>query len=125
MPVVGDTMRATLKFKVPGDNDVKVKGLLFKFLMNLQSISHIYSWGTVASVLNDNFEKVREAIESGNSEQSLAKGYLKPLMTSSCISLPSNIGDWGYVGTSFPAYIYTWNGTSWEKSEDQTQPMKY
>ena len=32
LPVVGDTMRATLKFKVPGDDGVKVKGLLFKFV---------------------------------------------------------------------------------------------
>jgi hypothetical protein len=32
LPVVGDTMRSTLKFKVPGDDSVKVKGLLFKFV---------------------------------------------------------------------------------------------
>ena len=90
--------------------------------MNLQSISHIYSWGTVASVLNDNFEKVREAIESGNSEQSLAKGIFKTLDDLGAAYPSPTIGDWGYVGTSFPAYKYTWNGTSWEKSEDQTQP---
>ena len=90
--------------------------------MNLQSISHIYSWGTVASVLNDNFEKVREAIESGNSEQSLAKGVFPTLVDLEAAYPSPNIGDWGYVGTSFPAYLYTWNGTSWEKSKDQTQP---
>ena len=32
LPVAGDTMRVVLKFKIPGDNDVKVKGLLFKFI---------------------------------------------------------------------------------------------
>jgi hypothetical protein len=32
LPVVGDEMRAILKFKAPGDDDVKVKGLLFKFV---------------------------------------------------------------------------------------------
>ena len=90
--------------------------------MNLQSISHIYSWSTVASVLNNNFDKVREAIESGNSEQSLAKGIFKTLDDLRAAYPNPEIGSWAYVGTSFPAYIYTWNGTSWEKSEDQTQP---
>ena len=90
--------------------------------MNLQSISHIYSWGTIASVLNDNFDIVCGAIESGKSEQSLARGIFKTL-TDLEIAYPSpNIGDWAYVGTSFPAYIYTWNGISWLKSEDQKQP---
>ena len=46
----------------------------------------------------------------------------KSTILSTPISGNLDIGDWGYVGTSFPAYIYTWNGTSWEKSEDQTQP---
>lgn len=90
--------------------------------MNLQSISHIYSWGTAASVLNDNFEKVREAIESGKSEQSLAKGFFKTLEDLSAAYPSPGEGSWAYVGTSFPAYIYTWNGTSWVKSEDQEQP---
>ena len=90
--------------------------------MNLQSISHIYSWGTAASVLNDNFDKVREAIESGNSEQSLAKGFFKSLEDLRN-AYPSPVeGDWAYVGTSFPAYTYTWNGTSWVKSGEPKQP---
>ena len=90
--------------------------------MNLQSISNIYSWGTVASVLNDNFEKVREAIESGNSEQSLAKGVFPTLEDLEAAYPSPNIGDWGYVGTSFPAYTYTWNGISWVKSSEKKQP---
>ena len=90
--------------------------------MNLQSISHIYSWSTVASVLNSNFDKVREAIESGNSEQSLAKGIFKTLEELEATFPDPKEGDWGYVGTSFPAYKYTWSGTTWEKSEDQSQP---
>ena len=90
--------------------------------MNLQSISHIYSWGSVASVLNDNFEKVREAIESGNSEQSLAKGIFKTLDDLRTAYPSPTIGDWAYVGTSFPAYTYTWNGTSWVKSGESKQP---
>ena len=32
LPVVGDTIRATLRFMVPNDDDVKVKGLVFKFI---------------------------------------------------------------------------------------------
>lgn len=32
LPVAGDTIRATLKFKSPNDDVVKVKGLLFKFI---------------------------------------------------------------------------------------------
>ena len=90
--------------------------------MNLQSISHIYSWGTAASVLNDNFDKVREAIESGNSEQSLAKGVFKTLNDLRAAYPDPLEGDWAYVGTSFPAYKYIWNGISWVKSEDQEQP---
>lgn len=90
--------------------------------MNLQSISHIYSWSTVASVLNDNFDEVREAIESGNSEQSLAKGIFKTLGDLESAYPDPVEGDWAYVGTSFPAYKYTWDGTSWVKSKDQEQP---
>lgn len=33
LPVVGDTLRATLKFKDPTDSDIKVKGLTFKFVL--------------------------------------------------------------------------------------------
>ena len=90
--------------------------------MNLQSISHITNWGTAASVLNDNFDVVREAIESENSEQSLAKGMFKTLEDLR-IAYPNPVkGDWAYVGTSFPAYTYTWNGTSWVKSGEPKQP---
>ena len=89
--------------------------------MNLQSISHVTTWGTAAGVLNDNFDVVREAIESGNSEQSLAKGMFKTLEDLR-IAYPNPVkGDWAYVGTSFPAYTYTWNGTSWVKSGEPKQ----
>jgi len=90
--------------------------------MNLQSISHVTTWGTAAGVLNDNFDVVREAIESGNSEQSLAKGIFKTLDDLRTAYPDPLEGDWAYVGTSFPAYKYIWNGISWEKSEDQEQP---
>jgi len=90
--------------------------------MNLQSISNIPSWGTAASVLNDNFDKVRDAIETENKNQSLAKGIYKTLEDLKNTYPYPKIGDWGYVGTSFPAYTYTWNGTSWEKSAEPGQP---
>ena len=90
--------------------------------MNLQSISHITYWGTASSVLNDNFEEVRRVIEYGNSEQSLAKGVFKTLEDLRTAYTSPNIGDWAYVGISFPAYYYTWNGASWVKSEDMRQP---
>jgi len=90
--------------------------------MDLQSISHIYNWGTTASVLNNNFNEVRESIESSNSEQSLARGMFKTLEDLSIAYPNPEEGDWAYVGTSFPAYIYTWNGTSWVKSSDQKKP---
>ena len=90
--------------------------------MNLQSISNITSWDNVASILNDNFDKVRETIESGNSEQSLAKGFFKTLTDLRSAYPTPKEGDWAYVGTSFPAYKYTWNGISWEKSSDTFQP---
>lgn len=32
LPVAGDSIRAILKFKCPGSDDIKVKGLLFKFI---------------------------------------------------------------------------------------------
>lgn len=90
--------------------------------MNLKSISHVINWGIAASVLNENFNLVREAIESGNNEQTLAKGFFKTLddLRNAC---PNPVkGDWGYVGTSFPAYYYTWNGTSWVRSASPKQP---
>ncbi len=90
--------------------------------MDLKTISHVSPWGAVASILNDNFTVIKEAIELGNSEQSLAKGLFKSLEDLSVAYPNPPIGTWAYVGTSFPAYTYTWNGTSWEKSEETKQP---
>ena len=92
--------------------------------MDLQSISQITTWGTAASVLNDNFNKVRDVIESDKVDQSLAKGVFKTLNDLKSAYPYPETGAWAYVGTSFPAYYYTWNGTSWEKSEDTKQPDK-
>ena len=90
--------------------------------MDLRAISHTTSWGTAASVLNDNFNVIREAIESENSDQSLAKGFFKSLEDLITAYPNPEEGYWAYVGTSFPAYYYTWNGTSWVKSEEPKQP---
>ena len=90
--------------------------------MDLQSISQITTWGTAASVLNENFRKVRDVIESEKVDQSLAKGVFKTFQDLKTAYPNPPKGSWAYVGTSFPAYIYTWNGTSWVKSKDQTQP---
>ena len=90
--------------------------------MDLQSISQITTWGTAASVLNENFRKVRDVIESEKVDQSLAKGVLKHPWKTSRNAYPNPCkGDWAYVGTSFPAYTYTWNGTSWVKSSEKKQ----
>ena len=90
--------------------------------LDLKRISHVISWGDAASLLNDNFRVIKEAIESENSEQSLAKGFFKSLEDLRN-AYPSPVeGDWAYVGTSFPAYTYTWNGISWVKSSEKKQP---
>lgn len=92
--------------------------------MDLQSISQITTWGIVASVLNDNFNKVRDVIESDKVDQSLAKGVFKTLQDLKTAYPYPEIGYWAYVGTSFPAYTYTWNGISWVKSSEMRQPDK-
>ena len=92
--------------------------------LDLKRILRDISWGEAASILNNNFRVVKEAIESENSQQSLAKGFFKSLEDLRSTYPDPVKGDWAYVGTSFPAYKYTWNGTSWVKSEDQTQPDK-
>jgi hypothetical protein len=90
--------------------------------MDLKTVSNVINWGIAASVLNENFNEVREAIESGDRKRTLAKGLFKTLddLRNACPA-PMN-GDWGYVGTSFPAYTYTWNGTSWVRSASPKQP---
>ena len=90
--------------------------------MDLQSISQITTWGTAASVLNENFRKVRDVIESEKVDQSLAKGVYKTLQDLKTAYPNPSKGTWAYVGTSFPAYTYTWNGTSWVKSGETKQP---
>jgi len=90
--------------------------------MDLQSISHITTWGTAASVLNENFRKVRDVIESEKVDQSLAKGVFKTLQDLKTAYPNPPKGSWAYVGTSFPAYTYTWNGISWVKSSEKKQP---
>ena len=92
--------------------------------MDLRTIKQNTTWGEAANDINLNFSEVNDVIESDLLKTSLAKG-LYPNLESLKSAYPApEIGCWAYVGTSFPAYYYTWNGASWEKSEEMNQPDK-
>ena len=90
--------------------------------MDLRTISKITTWGEVASDLNNNFTVIKDVIEFDNQKNTLALGFFTSLADLREAYPNPVLGNWAYVGTSFPADYYTWNGTSWEKSEDPGQP---
>jgi hypothetical protein len=92
--------------------------------MDLKLISKITTWGNAASDINRNFSIVKEVIESSTKEQSLALGLFRSLEDLENAYPDPERGVWAYVGTSFPANIYTWNGTSWILGENPEQPDK-
>lgn len=92
--------------------------------MDLRTIKQNTTWGEAAADINLNFSEVNNVIESDFSKTSLAKGLFPDLESLKSAYPYPEIGCWAYVGTSFPAYYYTWNGTSWERSEEMSQPDK-
>jgi hypothetical protein len=92
--------------------------------MDLRTILTNTTWGDAAKDINSNFNIVNEALESGEQKNSLAKGIFPTLDDLKSAYPNPEVGFWAYVGTSFPAYYYTWNGTSWERSEEMSQPDK-
>ena len=53
---------------------------------------------------------------------SLALGFFLSLENLRTFCPNPEIGNWAYVGTSFPANYYTWDGTSWIISEERKHP---
>ena len=90
--------------------------------MDLKKISRTTTWGEAASDLNNNFGIIKEILESIGGEYSLAKGFFETLNDLKKAYPNPDVGDWAYVGSSFPANYYTWDGADWIESEDQTQP---
>ena len=90
--------------------------------MDLRTIKQNITWGEAAADINLNFSEVNNVIESDFSKTSLAKGLFPDLESLKSAYPYPEIGCWAYVGTSFPAYYYTWNGTSWVRSDDQIMP---
>jgi hypothetical protein len=90
--------------------------------MDLRTILTNTTWGDAAKDINSNFNIVNEALESGEQKNSLAKGIFPTLDDLKSAYPNPEVGFWAYVGTSFPAYYYTWNGTSWVRSDDQIMP---
>lgn len=90
--------------------------------MDLRLIFKNTTWGTAASDINRNFSMIKEVLESSSDKQSLALGLFLSLEDlKRAYPTPEN-GQWAYIGTSFPANIYAWNGTSWIISEHYKQP---
>lgn len=96
--------------------------MFYFIIMDLKAISKVTRWGKAASDINSNFNAVNEAVESGNKELSLALGFFMSLQDLRTAYPNPEIGYWAYVGTSFPANYYTWDGTSWIISEEKKHP---
>ncbi|MGL4520925.1 MAG: hypothetical protein ACRCUJ_14980 [Phocaeicola sp.] len=83
--------------------------------MELNNIGKTGNWGALSTLLNDNFAKI---IVEVLSLQGMAAGGGRIYSTLANLqtAFPSpKSGNWGYVSStlSFPATIYTYNGTSW------------
>jgi hypothetical protein len=86
---------------------------------NLNTVLPNGTFGVAVSTINSNFSLIVSAINSLEYASTKSRGIYNYGFTPSTTTLPNAVkGDWCMVlgeGNTFPADIYTFNGTSWSK----------
>lgn len=84
---------------------------------NLNNVPNTGTFGNSVASINSNFDLVVNAINSLEYQTTRSKGIYNYGFTPSTTTLPNAVsGDWCMVlgeGDTFPATIYTFNGTTW------------
>lgn len=74
------------------------------------------TWGQAAAAINENFGKASSELEKLKSATIKNKGYFVSLSSlQNSVSYPV-LGDYAYVGFSYPFTIYRYNGSRWEST---------
>lgn len=86
---------------------------------NLNTVLPNGTFGVAVSLINDNFSLIVNAINSLENASTKSKGIHNYGFVPSTTTIPNAVsGDWCMVlreGNTFPADIWTYNGTSWSK----------
>lgn len=80
------------------------------------STGHI-TWSQAATDMNENFGKVSTEIEKLKNATTRNKGFFNTAAELTSSFKSAAMGDFAYVGTSYPLTIYRYDGLSWVASE--------
>lgn len=81
--------------------------------MALNKIKNNASWGESASSLNSNFESIEADLTKVKNATTRCKGYFISGDELKTAYPSAHVGDYAYIGTAYPFYIWKWNGSSW------------
>ena len=88
-------------------------------MINLSKILDTGTWKNLANVINENFTKLSQGLDSAN-KNTVVKlplfGTVSEAQTS--ISSPYE-GQLILIGDTIPAQLYKWNGSAWEDTGKQ------
>lgn len=84
--------------------------------MGLNNINSKSTWGQAASDINTNFTTISSDLNKVKNATTKNKGFFTSLSDLQSYVKQAAVGDWAYVGTSYPLTIYKYNGSSWVNS---------
>lgn len=86
--------------------------------MELNKIQSSGNWGKAADDLNQNFSKVDKAVEQVKNVTTRNKGYFSSDTALKAAFEKASVGDIAYVGNAYPYQTWAWDGSKWEKKND-------
>lgn len=92
--------------------------------MKLNEIEKTGAWSGISATLNNNFQRVENAIEALNYATRKNKGYFKSVDELRNTVPFANKGEIAYVGTTSPYAIYEWNGQWVDTGEVHTETVE-
>ena len=84
--------------------------------MGLNNINSKSTWGQAASDINTNFTTISSDLNKVKNATTKNKGFFTSLSDLQSYVKQATVGDWAYVGTSYPLTIYKYNGSIWVDS---------
>lgn len=92
--------------------------------MKLNEIEKTGAWSGISATLNNNFQRVENAIEALSYATRKNKGYFKSVDELRNTVPSANKGEIAYVGTTSPYAIYEWNGQWVNTGEVHTETVE-
>ena len=92
--------------------------------MKLHGIEKTGAWSEISATLNNNFQRIENAVEALNYATRKNKGYFKSVDELRNTVPFANKGEIAYVGTTSPYAIYEWNGQWVDTGEVHTETVE-